>query len=76
MEAEVKREFDRLNTKLTAILSSQNKQTWIGAWAVEQLTGWGSEARKSARSNGILIYKEGKGYLLESIPQQFHRKTA
>jgi flagellar motility protein MotE (MotC chaperone) len=79
MDAEIKREFDRLNAKLTALLSleKEKKETWLKARDIMEVTGWDKEGMRRARVNGFVKQRKKNGifYLLESIPEKF-RKTA
>jgi hypothetical protein len=77
MDAEIKREFDRLNAKLTALLNQEKKETWLKARDIMEVTGWDKEGMRRARVNGFVKQRKKNGifYLLESIPEKF-RKTA
>jgi hypothetical protein len=43
MDAEIKREFERLNQKLTALLTKEKKETWVKSSEIIKLTGWDKE---------------------------------
>lgn len=77
MTPAVKREFDRINAKLAALLELQSKPkkaTWIGPRKVVALTGWTATQLFRARQAGTVQYKEstGGGYLydLNSIDEK------
>lgn len=82
MDAEIKREFDRLNAKLNTLLAEQKKETWIKGHDVMQITVWSDrEKLRRAKNNGYVEQKKDKKmgivYKLESIPQYFFKnKTA
>jgi hypothetical protein len=75
MDAELKREFDRLNKKLNEIATVQRKETWVSAGWISDLTGWDREKLRQAREQKIVEVKRSAGggwlYKLESIPEQF-----
>jgi hypothetical protein len=78
MDAELKREFERLNKKLNDIATAQRKETWVSAGWVSDLTGWDREKLRQAREQNIVQVKRSSGggwlYKLESIPEQFIKK--
>lgn len=75
MDADIKREFDRLHREIKALKEVQDKATWVSPSWVTELTGWKKWKLQMAREQGIIEVKksEGGGYLykLESIPEQF-----
>jgi hypothetical protein len=75
MDAEIKREFDRLHRELKALTAMQKKETWVPySWVID-VTGWTNNRLQQAREQGIIASKKSDkgGYLykLESIPEQF-----
>lgn len=79
MDAETKREFERLNRKLNEMAAVQRKETWVSPGWVSKLTGWDREKLRQARDQKIVEVKRSEGggwlYKLESIPEQFIKKT-
>lgn len=75
MDAETKREFDRLHREIKAMKKEQDKATWVSASWVTELTGWSPRRMQLARQQNIVQYKESNGggylYKLESIPEIF-----
>ena len=62
----------RIDRKLTTLLNQPKKQTWVGVAVIKEVTGWdGREKLRWARDNNLVVFDKSKGYLLESIPQQF-----
>lgn len=50
----------------------KEKQTWIKPSLLAEITGWkGREKLRWARTNSLVQYERGKGYLLESINPVF-----
>lgn len=79
IDPEVKQQFDRLNDKLNKLLGETKKATWIKVSFVILLTGWDKEKLRQAREQGLIEWKkteDGWLYKLESIPEQFIKKTA
>jgi hypothetical protein len=80
MEADIKREFERLHREIKALKKVQEKATWVSPGWISDITGWGKEKLRQARQQNIIDYKDspGGGYLykLESIPEQFIIKKA
>lgn len=80
MDAELKREFDRLNQKLTMLLQAvkQPKQTWVRAKIIIRLTGWTANEMRQARENGYIQFKEEDGlwYDLSSLNKLFVKNKA
>jgi hypothetical protein len=65
MDAELKRELDRINQKLTTILQAFNKPkqpSWVRASVITRLTGWNNEGMRKARDYGYIRYKEEDGF--------------
>jgi hypothetical protein len=74
MDAEIKREFERINQKLTALLTKEKKETWVKSTEIIKLTGWDKERMRQARENGyVKVKRDKKGifYSLESLPEIF-----
>lgn len=75
MDADVKREFDRLHRELKSLKQEQGRATWVSCSWVSDVTGWNKGKLQKARQQGIVEFKDspGGGYLykLESIPEIF-----
>jgi hypothetical protein len=75
MEADIKREFERLHREIKALKKEQDKATWVSCSWVTDITGWNKSKLQMARQQKLIEFKEspGGGYLykLESIPEQF-----
>lgn len=76
MDAEIKREFDRLHHKLNTIMAAQKKETWIKCHEVMKITPWDNKEKlRRARVLGYVEQKKDKKmgivYKLESIPEYF-----
>ena len=73
MEADIKREFDRLHREIKALKKEQDKSTWVSVSWVLEITGWTKRKLQTAREQKIIEYKESEGggylYKLESIPE-------
>jgi hypothetical protein len=80
MDAETKQYLDRINSKLTLLIESKKKETWINANWLTDLTGWNGEKKRQAREQGLVKFKKTETgsylYLLESISERFLIKTA
>jgi hypothetical protein len=80
MEADIKREFERLHREIKALKKEQEKATWVSCSWVTDVTGWNKSKLQMARQQKLIEYKESNtgGYLykLESIPEQFIIKKA
>lgn len=78
IDVEVKKEFNRINEKLTSLIQVSKKQTWASAHWVTKLTGWDGKELDSARKQNIIQFRKnntgGYDYLLESIPSIFIKK--
>lgn len=79
MDAELKKEFDRLNAKINTLLAEQKKETWLKGHDIMQITVWGD--KEKLRRAKVLGYVEQKKdvkmgivYKLESIPEYFLKK--
>lgn len=75
MDADIKREFDRLHKEIKVLTAAPKKSTWVGPGWVTDLTGWNKEKLRQARDANIIEFKrsDAGGYLykLESIPEIF-----
>lgn len=75
MEADIKREFERLHREIKALKAGQDKATWVSAAWILEVTGWSKRRLQTAREQKIVEYKESEGggylYKLESIPELF-----
>lgn len=75
MDADIKREFDRLHREIKSLKATQDKATWVSVSWILEVTGWTKRKLQTAREQKIIEYKEsGSGgylYKLESIPEQF-----
>jgi hypothetical protein len=75
MDADIKREFDRLLREIKSLKAHQGKATWVPPSWVTEITGWKKGKLQQAREQGIVEVKESPGggwlYKLESIPEQF-----
>lgn len=77
MDAEIKREFERLNKKLNQMVASK-KETWVPVGWITDLTGWDNEKMRQARENNIIEFRRsdtgGWLYKLESLPEIFIKR--
>jgi hypothetical protein len=75
MEAELKRELDRIRKQLNELIADKHKATWVSASWLMGITGWSKRKLQSAREQGIVEYKKnssgGMLYKLESLPEIF-----
>lgn len=75
MDADVKREFDRLQRMLKVLTEAQAKATWVPPGWIKDLTGWDKEKLRQVREQKIVEFKKSDGggwvYKLESVPQIF-----
>jgi hypothetical protein len=75
MDADVKREFDRLQKMLKVLTAAQEKATWVSPSWITDITGWDKEKLRQVREQKIVEFKKSDGggwvYKLESVPQQF-----
>lgn len=80
MDQELKRELSSIQKKLNDLMAGKRKETWAGPGWVTKLTGWNNETLRQARDQQIVEFKRsptgGWLYKLESIPEQFIKKTA
>lgn len=79
MDPEIKREFDRIHTKLSNLYQLQKrKETWVNASWIMELTGFSKEKMRRARMQGIIKFKKTNTktytYLLESVSEHFIKK--
>lgn len=57
-------------------LAKPEKQTWVGASVITELTGYkGSNKLRWLREQNLVQYDANKGYLLESLNQLFIKPT-
>lgn len=79
MDPEIKRQFDRLNKRITILtdllIKAKTKETWVGPSWIMELTGWDKYKLRKARDQGIIKYAQKNSgavlYVLESIPEIF-----
>lgn len=75
MDADVKREFDRLQKMLKVLTDAQSKATWVSPSWITDITGWDKEKLRQVREQKIVEFKKSDGggwvYKLESVPNQF-----
>lgn len=76
MDAELKRELERINSKLNTLLAEAKKETWLKSYDIMKLTVWSdSEKLRRAKNCGYVEQKKDKKlgivYKLESIPEVF-----
>jgi hypothetical protein len=75
MDQEIKSYLERINKKLTLLIESKKKETWINANWLTDLTGWNGEKKRQAREQGLVKFKKTETgsylYLAESIPEIF-----
>jgi hypothetical protein len=75
MDAEIKREFDKLHRELKALKATQEKSTWVSVSWILEVTGWTKRKLQAAREQKIVECKRSESggwlYKLESIPEQF-----
>jgi hypothetical protein len=75
------RKIDRLNTKLTTLLSErkEEKLTWVKSTIITRLTGWNSEDMRRARNYEYVKFKKDRNgfwYALESLNPALYEKSA
>ena len=69
---ELKREIKEVKSMLRSVLPVLKQENWVSVFVVQDITGWkGAEKMRWARENNLVRYVPKKGYLLQSIPQQF-----
>lgn len=81
---EIKRSQQRIDSKLTALLTrekSPTKETWVKVSFITDLTGWDREKMRTARETGIIRWRRSKEtgieYDLDSLNEKFIiKKTA
>jgi hypothetical protein len=75
MDADVKREFDRLMKEIKSLKAGQSKATWVSPSWITDITGWDKEKLRQVRAQKIVEFKKSDGggwvYKLESVPQIF-----
>lgn len=75
MDAEIKKEFDKLHRVIKELVADRKKETWITPNWVFEVTGWTKLKLRQAREQGIIEFRKVKGneyeYKLESIPDIF-----
>jgi hypothetical protein len=72
---ELKREIKEMKSMLRQVLPVAHKEHWVGYSVVMEITPWKSgEKLRWARDNNLVKYDPKKGYLLQSIPEQFISK--
>lgn len=81
MDAEIKREFERLHSKINTLLAEQKKETWLKGHDIMQITVWSDKEKlRRAKMYGYVEQKKDKKmgivYRLESIPEYFIRKVS
>lgn len=76
---DIKKTQIRIDSKLTTLLGMRKKQTWVKVHFIQDLTGWTAERFRQARDGGVIEFRKtaanGFEYLLESLPEQFIKKT-
>lgn len=81
MDADIKREFERLHEKINVLMSEAKAHTWVKVSIVKSLTIFNTKERlRVAREGGILKMRKGRNgieYDLTSIPDKFftHERT-
>lgn len=78
MDAELKRELERIHHKLNTIMAEQKKETWIKGHDVFQITIWNNKEKlRRAKNCGYIEQKKDKKmgivYKLESINPYFFK---
>lgn len=72
MDAEFKREFNRIYAAIAEMRKWQRQENWVTASALCKLTGWDANTLLMMRRNGLVQEKKrGKAvrYLLQSVPE-------
>ena len=76
---DIARKLDRVDAKLTTLLNKPKKETWVSVRFIQDLTGWDGLTLFEVRKQNIITHRKNKNggyeYLLESIPDQFIKKT-
>ena len=69
---ELKKEIKEVKSMLRQVLPVMKKEHWVGYSVIQKLTPWKTgEKLRWARDNNLVQYDPKKGYLLQSIPDQF-----
>lgn len=64
--------IDRMDKKLTSLLTREKQETWVTAYVIYEATGWDHKKLRVMRKEGVVRWDElKKRYLLESIPKVF-----
>ena len=75
MADQLMKRLDRIDKKITFLLTKQMKetQTWVKAPVITKLTGWNIQQMRAARKNNYVKFKKENGmwYLLESLNENF-----
>lgn len=72
----VEAKIDRLSAKIDRFIKiNQEKEVWVTAKWIMDLTGWNASKMQKAREQGILQFRtndnNGIEYLLSSLPEVF-----
>jgi hypothetical protein len=68
----IEREVREVKSMLRQILPAHKKENWVGYSVIQEITPWKTgEKLRWARDNNLVQYDSKKGYLLQSIPDQF-----
>jgi hypothetical protein len=74
---EVLSEVKKLRKEVKSLTTLKEKETWVKASIITDLTGWDNQGMRRAREHGYVKYKDdkvkGRVYLLESI-NEVHKK--
>jgi hypothetical protein len=83
MDDELKAKLDRIEKKLSFLVSQRKaesrKKTWVKVSVVQDLTGWNREKLRQMREHGLIAYQRnetGMWYQLESIHPIFLKTNA
>jgi len=69
---ELRRELKEVKSMLRQVLPVLKKENWVGYSVIQEVTPWKTGERlRWARDNNLVQYDSKKGYLLQSIPDQF-----
>ncbi|HUR65489.1 MAG TPA: hypothetical protein VMZ03_03995 [Chitinophagaceae bacterium] len=79
MDAELKRELERINKKLNSICQVQRKETWVKISIVRRLTILTREDMRDLRERKQIVFRRsvvsGFEYLLQSIPKELFKNN-
>ena len=68
----LERELREVKSMLRQALPVIKKENWVGYSVIQEITPWKTgEKLRWARENNLVEYNPKKGYLLQSIPEQF-----